>query len=1324
MKKKLQVTVFFVIMCMALSAQTAIPPPTAVGITYSYPLTSLNHFLISENGFLLNSLNPEPVSKYQADLKTGRLQYCAAGSTATDFEYIHHGAITQDRTLWGWEEMEYITLQEAADDSRYSDTCGMYSGDERKNSELTTFAGGNGTESDPWQIATPEHLNNVRNFIGAGNHFIQIANIDLGIAPWNQNQGWAPIGVVTGDFFGYDQSEAFNGVFNGNGYIISNIYISNWDYPAQNGLFAFLGLSAVVKNVTLANVTLEGFAPLGSLAAYNDGVIEYCQADGLLFGGQSNTGGLVGANNGTISTSKTNCIIGGGTNVGGLVGWNFTDAMLVDACTDSQVSGANICGGIVGWNDGTIERCYTSSTAAIDYPGGFVGPICSGFGGGTKLNTYWHVNAYGLTEPSGNDGKTTAQMKQQATFVGWNFNTVWSIIENQSFPFLTPQIIELPAPVLSSPANYSSNISLNPTLQWQAVENAQTYGIQVSTAANFSVLIVNENGLSTTSYALSNLSTATQYYWRVNATGGTITGDWSEVWSFTTLPGQQSINLNQGWTGISSYLDPANPVVADLMSAIEEQLIILRDFDGNYYQPTSKNTLINWDANQGYFIKMASGGDLVIEGFYPLSRQFDLQTGWNLIPVLSDVPVLIEDYLFDHLDKVEIVTEVAGINVFWQEMNINTLEMLIPGKAYLVKALAPFSLFQLPEVVTSVVTDITANTATCGGEVLNEGSSSVIERGVVWSTSENPTIEDNEGIVYNGTGLGSWLSELTGLDPQTNYFVRAFAHNHVGTAYGEQISFITQQQGSFTCGISTITDIDGNLYNTVLVGDQCWMKENLKTTRDAGGNSITRDCYNNVTNNCNLYGGLYTWTTMMNGAASSNTNPSGVQGICPTGWHLPSNVEWSQLVDYVVSQGYPNDMFNANGAGNALKSCRQFNSPLGGNCNTSDHPRWNSNESHYGFDEFNFSGLPAGKSGLDGIFTTLGQWSYWWSTLDDFTTNAWGKTLNWGSGSLGGTSTNKGSGFSVRCLKNEGTGPTTYNLNLEVNPSGAGVVNGAGQYEAGEQVNIAAEANLGWDFVNWTDEDGTEVSALPSFSYTMPAEDLTLTANFEEETAGFTCGEPLIDARDGQEYETVQIGNQCWMAENLKYLPAVVGPGTGSNTAPHYYVYGYNGTNLSAAKATVNYQNYGALYNWPASLTACPTGWHLPSDAEWTLLTNYLIAQGFPNSNVTNGESNALKSCRQVSSPLGGNCNTGEHPRWNSHSTHHGFDEFGFSALPGGNRWTNVGFATIGSNGYWWNSTEWSLTDAWFRRMNYGFGNSERTSRAKSDGLSIRCLKD
>ncbi|HOR61199.1 MAG TPA: FISUMP domain-containing protein [Bacteroidales bacterium] len=137
----------------------------------------------------------------------------------------------------------------------------------------------------------------------------------------------------------------------------------------------------------------------------------------------------------------------------------------------------------------------------------------------------------------------------------------------------------------------------------------------------------------------------------------------------------------------------------------------------------------------------------------------------------------------------------------------------------------------------------------------------------------------------------------------------------------------------------------------------------------------------------------------------------------------------------------------------------------------------------------------------------------------------------------------------------------------------------------------------------------------------------------------------FTDPRDNNTYRTVQIGNQIWMAENLKYLPSVVGPGTGSKTNPYYYVYDYVGTNVDAAKQSAIYTTYGVLYNWEAAKTACPTGWHLPSDAEWTILTNYL-----------GGEAVAGGKLKETGTT-----------HWNS-PNEGATNETDFTALPGGNR--------------------------------------------------------
>ena len=182
----------------------------------------------------------------------------------------------------------------------------------------------------------------------------------------------------------------------------------------------------------------------------------------------------------------------------------------------------------------------------------------------------------------------------------------------------------------------------------------------------------------------------------------------------------------------------------------------------------------------------------------------------------------------------------------------------------------------------------------------------------------------------------------------------------------------------------------------------------------------------------------------------------------------------------------------------------------------------------------------------------------------------------------------------------------------------------------------------------------------------------------------------LTDSRDANTYSYKTIGTQVWMTENLAYLPSVVSPGTGSTSSGYHYVYGYNGTDVAAAKATTNYSTYGVLYNWTAAMNGaasssadpsgvqgiCPTGWHLPSDAEWTTLTTYLGGL----------------------SVAGGKMKEAGISHWTSPNTG-ATNESGFTALPGGYRGDDGRFANIGILGYWWSSTEGSTLYAWYRSL-------------------------
>ena len=206
----------------------------------------------------------------------------------------------------------------------------------------------------------------------------------------------------------------------------------------------------------------------------------------------------------------------------------------------------------------------------------------------------------------------------------------------------------------------------------------------------------------------------------------------------------------------------------------------------------------------------------------------------------------------------------------------------------------------------------------------------------------------------------------------------------------------------------------------------------------------------------------------------------------------------------------------------------------------------------------------------------------------------------------------------------------------------------------------------------------------------------------------------FIDFRDINTYKTVKIGNQEWMAENLAYLPSVSSSSAKSYTEPYYYVYGYQGTSVSAAKATDNYSIYGVLYNWPAAKAACPSGWHLPSDAEWKQME---MAIGMSQSEA---DDTGWRGTNE-GSQLAGNASLWSNGNLKNSSQ---FGTSGFSGLPGGYRNYIGDFYGITSNGIWWSATEHSTLGAWRRGLHYLRTTLLRSNRSKEYGFSVRCVRD
>ena len=293
---------------------------------------------------------------------------------------------------------------------------------------------------------------------------------------------------------------------------------------------------------------------------------------------------------------------------------------------------------------------------------------------------------------------------------------------------------------------------------------------------------------------------------------------------------------------------------------------------------------------------------------------------------------------------------------------------------------------------TKVITDITQTSAKSGGTVTKDGGSSITARGVCWSVNPIPTISDNK--TTDGTGLGIFTSSITGLSPKTKYYVCAYATNSSGTVYGNILSFITEQAAG-----PTVTDFDGNVYDTVHIGTQIWMKQNLNVTHYSNGEIIPNVTdisawrnlttgaycdYDNTPSNSTTYGRLYNWY-------------SGVDSryLCPAGWYVPTQNDLTTLVNYL--------------GGTSI---------AGGKLKESGTTHWKTPNTD-ATNSSKFTALPGGGRDAAYSYVFLNYIGIWWSSTDYYTGDGTAWILNLDNTSANATLYNGGMdpGASMRCIK-------------------------------------------------------------------------------------------------------------------------------------------------------------------------------------------------------------------------------------------------------------------------------------------------------------------
>lgn len=461
------------------------------------------------------------------------------------------------------------------------------------------FAGGSGTEEEPYQIETVEQLQEIRNH--TDKHFIQIADIDASETEnWNDGKGFNPIG---------DDVVKFIGGYDGGGYEISGLTINREDDFV--GLFGYAEDSHI-KNTGLVNISVSGGQYVGGLTGYNRGQITGSYATGAVSGdayvggligganwgqinnsyatgtvsGSTNVGGLVGENNrGPISSSYATSAVSGIFSIGGLVGSNRRQ--ISNSYATGDVSGSSKVGGLVGdsW-DGQISNSYAHGMVTGDTQvGGLVGVNRDdgivatsfatgkvtgnedvggliGLNGATIKSSYWDTESSGQNEgvdrglSVGATDLTTSEMtgsSAENNMSEFDFIDIWETVRSSDedagddgYPILqvlnrqdqiAAQKLNAPSIVeLVLPENKATDVEVKPEFSWIEEDDAEVYQLQLSSDEDFSELIVDRDSLKNNSLSLSDsLGHNTEYWWRVRGINEGGEGDWSETWSFTTI---------------------------------------------------------------------------------------------------------------------------------------------------------------------------------------------------------------------------------------------------------------------------------------------------------------------------------------------------------------------------------------------------------------------------------------------------------------------------------------------------------------------------------------------------------------------------------------------------------------------------------------------------------------------------------------------------------------------------------------------------------------------------------------------------------------------
>jgi uncharacterized protein (TIGR02145 family) len=583
----------------------------------------------------------------------------------------------------------------------------------------------------------------------------------------------------------------------------------------------------------------------------------------------------------------------------------------------------------------------------------------------------------------------------------------------------------------------------------------------------------------------------------------------------------------------------------------------------------------------------------------------------------------------------------------------------------------------------------TAVRVSATGDTLTVGGNSVIVPGI---SAANPQVQSNGG-------LGAQV--LAGNTTCANEYISVTG-----------------------CGGQTSLTYDGRTYDLVEIGGQCWFADNLATDQYRNGDPIPTGLsnttwqnttagayaiYNNDPVNDSIYGKLYNWYTTVDS-----------RGLCPSGWHVPTDCEWMYLEG---SLGMP--LTDQETAG--------WRGVIGGEMKAT------SNWTYLNLENTNSSGFAALPGGyrFNDIYSAIGIYCEWWSSTEFSSIGAWPRRLDHSSSLVGRVIDDKRVGLNIRCIKdlelspmqgctdgaacnfmvnaNEDDGSCLY-VNAKCDDGNANTINDMinGNCECtfsilisgctnSQACNFNASANL---------DDGScliQGTACNDGNHNTSNDLVNVSCVCDGTALGngvYSKGNGVTDV-EGNVYTSFIINGQEWMQQNLAVTKYRNGDSIPTGLSNTYWQNTTSGAFAIYNNSPANNSTYGNLYNWYAvndSRGLCPESWHVPSDAEWSSLINYLDPSGDNALNISGGKMKAI---------IG----------WYFPNTD-ASNISGFTGAPGGCRLNFGSYGYVGNAGYWWSGTDDDTTFAWSSLLFYNYSDATRTANDKRNGFSVRCLRD